>query len=86
MTYSSEASTSGSVQEKYDGEWVDGKMQGRGIYLYSDGSIYDGLWVTGKMQGKGIFTYPNGNRYDGEFFVSSFISLKDLFDNNNLIE
>ena len=56
-----------SVQEKYEGEWIDGKMEGKGIYQYSDGSTYDGSWVDGKMQGKGVFIYPNGNRYDGEF-------------------
>ncbi len=65
MTYSSDST---AVQEKYEGEWVDGKMQGRGIYHYSDGSVYDGNWMAGKMQGKGLFLYPNGNRYEGEFF------------------
>lgn len=67
MTYSSDGS---AVQERYEGEWVDGKMQGRGTYQYSDGSVYDGGWVAGKMQGKGVFVYPNGNRYEGEFHVS----------------
>jgi hypothetical protein len=70
MTYSSD---SNAVQEKFEGEWVDGKMQGRGIYHYSDGSVYDGNWMAGKMQGKGLFLYPNGNRYEGEFFVSAVI-------------
>ena len=71
MTYNSDSnrSTSG-IQEKYEGEWLDGKMQGRGIYQYSDGSSYDGMWIAGKMDGKGTFTYPNGNRYNGEFIVS----------------
>lgn len=70
MTYSSDGGSS-AVQERYEGEWVDGKMQGRGTYQYSDGSVYDGGWVAGKMQGKGVFVYPNGNRYEGEFFVSA---------------
>lgn len=71
MTYSSDAARhANAVQEKYEGEWQEGKMQGRGIYQYSDGSSYDGMWVAGKMHGKGTFTYPNGNRYDGEFIVS----------------
>lgn len=72
MTYSSDGGSS-AVQERYEGEWVDGKMQGRGTYQYSDGSVYDGGWVGGKMQGKGVFVYPNGNRYEGEFFVSSAV-------------
>ncbi len=57
------------VEEKYDGDWVDGKMHGRGVYYYADGSIYDGMWQDGKMHGSGVFIYPNGNRYDGEFVV-----------------
>ena len=60
------------IIEKYEGEWVDGKMHGRGIYYYADGTVYDGTWSEGKMHGKGVFIYPNGNKYDGEFFVSCF--------------
>ena len=73
MTYSADPArqSSGLVQEKYEGEWMEGKMQGRGVYQYSDGSCYDGMWLAGKMHGKGTFTYPNGNRYDGEFIVSA---------------
>ena len=56
-----------AVQEKYDGEFVEGKMSGRGCYWYDDGSVYDGMWLLGKMHGKGLFVYPNGNRYEGEF-------------------
>lgn len=57
------------VEEKYDGDWLDGKMHGRGVYYYADGSVYDGMWQDGKMHGSGVFIYPNGNRYDGEYIV-----------------
>lgn len=70
MTYSSDNSVNG-VTERYEGEWFEGKMQGKGVYCYSDGSVYDGVWMAGKMQGKGSFIYPNGNKYDGDFFVSN---------------
>jgi hypothetical protein len=69
MTYSSDNSSSGVV-ERFEGEWFEGKMQGKGVYYYSDGSVYDGVWSAGKMQGKGNFVYPNGNKYEGDFFVS----------------
>ena len=65
MTYNQ--TESDPVQEKYDGEFVEGKMSGRGCYWYADGSVYDGQWLLGKMHGKGLFVYPNGNRYEGEF-------------------
>lgn len=64
------------IVEKYEGEWIDGKMHGRGIYYYADGTIYDGTWSEGKMHGKGIFIYPNGNKYDGEFFVRIHLTIK----------
>ena len=31
--------------EKYDGEWSDNKMHGRGCYNYADGGCYDGMLV-----------------------------------------
>ena len=44
----------GQEQERYEGEWADGKMHGRGKYVYEDGSIYEGMWALGKMHGKGV--------------------------------
>lgn len=70
MIYSNSSDPDNKIEEKYEGEWVDGKMHGRGIYYYSDGTVYDGTWAEGKMHGKGVFVYPNGNKYDGEFYVS----------------
>lgn len=68
MAYTSQEEESILV-ERYEGEWFEGKMHGKGIYQYSDGSVYEGAWVSGKMQGKGQFRYPNGNLYDGDFMV-----------------
>lgn len=70
MLYASEEQGDRKIVEKYDGDWIDGKMSGRGVYHYADGSVYDGMWADGKMNGSGVFIYPNGNRYDGEFEVT----------------
>eukprot|EP00287_Rhodomonas_sp_CCMP768_P015727 CAMPEP_0196756254 /NCGR_PEP_ID=MMETSP1091-20130531/100333_1 /TAXON_ID=302021 /ORGANISM="Rhodomonas sp., Strain CCMP768" /LENGTH=61 /DNA_ID=CAMNT_0042104835 /DNA_START=53 /DNA_END=234 /DNA_ORIENTATION=+ len=36
---------------KYSGEWVDGKMHGKGTYIETDGARYEGEWEQGKMHG-----------------------------------
>ena len=46
---------------------LDDKMNGRGTYRYSDGSVFEGSWVDSKMHGKGVYVYPNHDRYEGEF-------------------
>uniref|UniRef100_A0A0G4H3Z3 MORN repeat-containing protein 5 n=1 Tax=Chromera velia CCMP2878 TaxID=1169474 RepID=A0A0G4H3Z3_9ALVE len=54
------------VEEKYEGDWVNGKMHGHGKYIYADGGVYEGDWYDGKMHGKGTYVFPNGNVYEGE--------------------
>jgi hypothetical protein len=36
----------------YEGEWVDGRINGFGTLTYADGDKYIGLWVDGKMNGE----------------------------------
>ena len=57
----------GAVHEKYVGTMEQGRMHGRGQYLYSDGSVFDGQWVDNRMHGGGVFTFANGNKYTGDF-------------------
>ena len=41
-------------QNKYDGEYKEGKKEGKGIYYYNNGDKYDGEWKNDKKEGKGI--------------------------------
>lgn len=59
MTYCAE---DGQTKEKYEGDWFEDKMHGKGKYWYADGSLYDGQWHDSKMNGKGVYTYPNQDR------------------------
>ena len=43
--------------DKYVGQWVDGKMNGQGTYIYADGDKYEGEWKDDKRHGKGTVTY-----------------------------
>ena len=49
----------------YEGEFKNGKQDGKGIYYYFYGDRYDGEWKNDKREGKAIYYYYDGNRYDG---------------------
>ncbi|VEU34014.1 unnamed protein product [Pseudo-nitzschia multistriata] len=53
----------------YEGEMVDGKREGRGICLFSDGTLYEGEWKRNKEHGYGTLTTSDRTRtiYEGEW-------------------
>lgn len=41
---------------------------GKGKFVYKEGSVYDGEWKDNMMNGNGILYYPNGKiAYEGEW-------------------
>ena len=52
---------------RYQGEWVDDKMTGRGYMIWADGRRYDGEWLENRCNGRGVLTYRDGRRYEGEY-------------------
>ena len=53
--------------DKYEGEVINGKKEGKGKYIYKNGCIYEGFFKNNKRDGNGIFYYTNGDRYKGQF-------------------
>ncbi|NCF76492.1 MAG: hypothetical protein GWP45_04780 [Proteobacteria bacterium] len=53
--------------DRYDGEVIDGVLEGFGRYTWADGKRYEGNFSAGKRQGFGSLTWPNGDRYQGDF-------------------
>ena len=49
---------------RYEGEWVDDMMTGRGFMIWADGRRYDGEWLENRCNGRGVLTYKNGRRYE----------------------
>ena len=38
---------------RYEGDWKNGKKEGKGIFYFNSGSRYEGDWKNDKMEGKG---------------------------------
>ncbi len=47
---------------RYEGEWVDNKMTGRGIFTWASGNRYEGYFLNDNRHGRGTFTFANKNR------------------------
>ena len=74
-----------SSGEKYEGEWQEGVMHGKGSYYYADDfrdedrergndrmHRYVGDFLDGQFHGKGIKHMQNGDVYDGTFSEGKF--------------
>lgn len=54
-------------QEFYDGDWLDDKMHGYGVYHYANGDIYEGEWLNNLHSGFGKYLFTDGSKYEGEW-------------------
>lgn len=52
---------------QYHGMWKEGMREGRGRFLYSDGSCYEGEWKQNLKHGFGKRTSRGGLVYEGEY-------------------
>lgn len=49
---------------QYEGEWKNGKKDGRGVLSVSvTADKYDGEWKADRQDGKGTMYFANGDRY-----------------------
>jgi len=51
----------------YFGNFVDGKLHGKGCIFWEGGARYKGEWNDGKREGKGTYIWANGDTYHGDF-------------------
>jgi hypothetical protein len=52
----------------YDGDFVNGKKEGEGTLLMTDGRKYKGKWLNGKQHGLGEIVLQNGDIKKGEWY------------------
>jgi hypothetical protein len=51
----------------YDGEQVNGKFEGSGVFTSAAKDRLDGQWKDGRLEGRALVIWANGDRYDGEW-------------------
>lgn len=56
----------------YEGEWLNGKKDGRGALKYKNGDVYEGSFKEDLFDGLGILTMTNGMRYEGNWQRGQF--------------
>ena len=68
--------------QRFQGQRINGKKEGKGIYFYPNGCKYEGYFRNDKKEGNGIFYYANGDRYQGNFHEGNYQG-KGVFYFNN---
>lgn len=56
---------------KYVGNFVNRKRQGKGVFYYNNGDVFDGTWNADEKQ-NGTYTFTNGYTYNGSFVNDNF--------------
>ena len=51
--------------DKYEGEWVNDKKEGFGVFTWADGSVYKGNYLNDLKEGEGELVYADGTVIKG---------------------
>ncbi len=70
--------------EKYDGEWRDGKPNGQGIHTISTGDRYIGSWRDGRYHGQGTLYAANGSVISQGIWADNQLVRATTVNNNQL--
>jgi hypothetical protein len=52
---------------RFEGDFVNGKREGRGLLTEPDGGTYDGMWSNDEFNGQGTYVWQDGAKYTGEW-------------------
>ena len=55
-------------KDKYEGQFKDDIINGKGVLLYHDGRKFEGSWKDGMKDGRGILFYPKGHEVGYSLF------------------
>ena len=59
-------------RKKYEGDWKNDKIEGKGKMIWKSGGIYEGEWSNDLKEGKGFEVFPSGQKYEGNFKNSNY--------------
>ena len=52
--------------DRYEGDLVEGKKNGKGTYFYKNGDRYVGDWINDNQTGKGTYYWSQDEKYEGK--------------------
>ena len=53
--------------DKYEGEYIDDKKEGYGVFIWENGNLYQGNFVADQRHGYGEMYWSNGSSFKGEW-------------------
>lgn len=60
--------TDGQANDRFEGEYLDGRRNGHGVFIWASGNRYDGSFKDDHRTGRGVLTWAKkGERYEGEW-------------------
>ena len=62
--------------DKYTGTFVNGRPDGKGVYIWESGARLDGTFKAGMASGPGVYTSAKGIRYEGPFENGKLVGAK----------
>lgn len=52
---------------RYEGSWIDDRIEGKGTSYYANGNVFTGEFIDGRINGQGHLKYADGDEYVGSF-------------------
>ena len=68
----------------YKGEWVNNKMEGKGVMEWPDGRIYEGYFKDDMKEGPGKLIMPDGKVLKGLWNNDKLIHQYSAYQNSNI--
>jgi hypothetical protein len=62
--------------DSFVGNFVDGSLDGKGVYTWENGARLDGTFKADKANGPGVYISAKGVRYEGPFQNGKLIGAK----------
>ena len=63
--------------DSYVGNFVNGRLDGKGVYTWENGARLDGTFRADKAEGTGVYVSAKGVRYDGPFRNGKLVGAKN---------